>query len=164
MPKGWKQMTLPTLLLRRFRELKPQNMSDHEFLNKLLDSFMSKSSSQTVKAKHKTRHADLAKDLPCYSRFEDEGFYFCVTHKGHIRPLSTLKICGACLNRITQERAQKEELILKTRYYVTCGARPYPDPKKGLMLYCSKHFQGQWVTPQDCQNAKCGYVKEVQTT
>jgi len=44
MPKGWKQITVPTPLLRRFRELKPQKMSDHKFLNDLLDIYLSKSS------------------------------------------------------------------------------------------------------------------------
>lgn len=100
----------------------------------------------------------------CLSRFEHEGEYFCVNRKAHAQKLVTLKICSKCQWKLTKEKAEGTGLLLRTRYYTTCGAKQHHDKKKGLMLYCSKHFQGQWVTPQDCKTAKCLHLKEVKTT
>ena len=103
-------------------------------------------------------------EVPCYSRYEHEGEYFCVNRKAHAQQLSTLKICSVCQWRLTQEKAIKDGILLRTKYYVICGAKEVEDHKKGLMLYCSKFYQGQWVTPQQCKDAKCLLLKEVKTT
>lgn len=106
----------------------------------------------------------LDAEVPCYTRYEHEGEYFCVNRKAHAQQLPTLKICSVCQWRLTQEKAIKEGILLRTKYYVICGAKEVQDHKKGLLLYCSKFYQGQWVTPQQCKDAKCHLLKEVKTT
>ena len=103
----------------------------------------------------------LDSEIPCFCRFEHNGLLWCAKSAPKTAKLATLKICGACPKRITKERIRQENLLLQTRYYVTCGAKEYHDPKKGLMLYCTKFYQGQYVTPKDCQTAKCLDIKEV---
>lgn len=106
----------------------------------------------------------LDTEVPCFSRYEHEGEYFCVNRKAHAQKLETLKICAVCQWRLTQEKAIKDGLLLRTKHYVICGAKEHHDKKKGLMLYCSKFYQGQWVTPEQCKDAKCILLKEVKTT
>ena len=98
--------------------------------------------------------------FPCLARFEDDGEFYCVNRKANAMQLSTLKICGSCQWRIEKDTTK----LVKKKFIAMCGAKEHIDKKKGLMLYCEKHFQGQWVTPQDCKTAKCLDLKEMKTT
>ena len=103
----------------------------------------------------------LDSEIPCFCRYEHNGLLWCANRPPpNSGKITTLKRCGACLKRITKDKISSG-LRVKTRYYATCGAKEHYDKKKGQMLYCSKQFQGQWVTPKDCQNAKCLDLKEV---
>lgn len=105
----------------------------------------------------------LDSEIPCFCRFEHNGLLWCANRPPpNSGKITTLKRCGACLKRITKDKISSG-LKVKTRYYTTCGAKEHYDKKKGLMLYCSKHFQGQYVTPKDCLTAKCLDIKEVKT-
>ena len=95
--------------------------------------------------------------LYCFSRFEHDGEFYCVNRKANAMQLKNLKICGSCQWRVEKETTK----LLKKKFIAMCGAKEHIDEKKGFMLYCSKHFQGQWVTPKDCQTAKCLDLKEV---
>jgi len=120
---------------------------------------------ELIDANELLRQSGISHETPeCLSRFQHEGDYFCVTKKGTAKKLLTLKICTKCQWRLTEERAKHEGLLLKTKSYVTCEAKEYYDKKKGLMLYCPKHFQGRWITMKECETAKCNYFKQVQTT
>lgn len=105
-----------------------------------------------------------AQDITCFRRFEHEGSYFCVPNMGQAKPLLTLKICAHCTKRLHEQ--SREILALKTRYYNTCGAREYVDKAKGLMLFCHKNpnLNGSWVTPNQCLEVKCSYMKVTQTS
>ena len=124
------------------------------FIDKLYELLVSKSSME-VSEKPVTEN-------PCFCRYEHNGLLWCAKSAPRTVEITTLKICKACLKRITKETSEVQ--ALKTHYYTLCGAREHHDKKKGQMLYCSKHFQGQWVTPQDCKTAKCLDLKEVKTT
>ena len=100
-------------------------------------------------------------EIPCFCRFEHNGLLWCAKSAPKTAKLATLKICKACPKRLTKERIREENLLVQTRYYVTCGAKEHYDKKKGQMLYCEKGYGGQWVTPKDCQTAKCLDIKEV---
>lgn len=107
------------------------------------------------------KYLTFIEKYPCLARYEENGEFYCVNQRAKSMVINTLKICKACRWRINEDTP---EWKLKKKVFVTCGAREHYDKKKGLMLYCSKHFQGQWITPQNCKDAKCPYVKEVQTT
>lgn len=157
--KIWKQNPH----LRNRAEVSLKIFREHEQIPKLkqerdeyksIVEFVSKESSKDESTLQET----LENKYPCLSRFKHEGSFFCVPRKGKAIRLETLKICSACSGRLVKE---SEVEVLHTRQYMTCGAKEKYDKKKGLMFYCEKDFQGQYVTLKDCKTTKCTFLKEV---
>ena len=162
--KGWKHFAIRDSTKKLFDKLKGKLTAD-EFLVKLIRDWERFKEKVAIL---ETKHIELTGKTPCFSRYEDEGLYWCVTKKAHAVKLSTLKICRACPSRLTPERVKAEGIALRTSYYWTCGATERYDEKAGLMLFCKNpmcpvHIRGRWHSTQACVEASCPHMKRVKT-
>ena len=140
-----------SFILSKYQKVKKLELEIEKLKQQLVGISADKSNMPSITER------ELAEKYPCLSRFEWEAIFYCVSRKAHASVLVTLKICSKCLWRHTDKA-----LTIKRSYFWNCGAKENYDKKKGLMVYCEKHFQGSWVTPQQCKDAKCQLIKEVQ--
>lgn len=137
---------------------------DHEKKHKTFSEFIEELLLKARKGKDiiSTQDADL--DVPCLSRYEDQGVHVCCRRAPNTKALETLKICQACPSRLTPEKAERERT--ETHHYPMCGAREHQDGKT-LLVYstspsCPKHLQNTWHTVEACLKAKCPKLKTYQ--
>ena len=154
MPKGWKNLSIKKEVYQIVDRLRGR-MSFSDFL----DDAMSKLQRKEIV---RTQHADL--DVPCLSRYEDQGVHVCCRRAPNTKALATLKICQACPSRLTSEKA--ERLLTETHHYPMCGAREHQDGKT-LLVYskspsCPKHLRNTWHTVEACVKAECPKIKTYQ--
>lgn len=116
------------------------------------------------KAREQARNLNPA-DLPCLCRYEHEGNFYCGLRPAKARKLEHgLKQCQACPERLTEEKVALQGDVLTTKKYVTCGATENVDKTRGLMLYSRNKkcpHQNRWITTDQCEEAKCPFLKKV---
>ena len=154
MPKGWKPLSVKNEVYHLIDRLRGR-LSFSDFL----EDAMSKLQRQEIV---RTRDAEL--DVPCVTRFEDQGVHVCCRRAPNTKALETLKICLACPSRLTPEKAERERT--ETHHYPMCGAKEYQDGKK-LLVYsrspsCPKHLQNTWHSVEACVKAECSKIKTYQ--
>ena len=109
----------------------------------------------------------LRKEIECFSRFEDEGQFYCAKNAPKVVVLPTLKICRACKFKMTKETLPKG--IPHIHYYYACGATEKLDEKAGITWLLSKNprcpieLRGKWHTIQQCNAKDCPLLKSYYT-
>ena len=145
MPKGWKQMTLPTRLLRRFRELKPQKMSDHKFLNVLLDIYLSKSAGLEPATEQEQKSVYDYPECPYRTLLKDGNILCEEKHKIPLR---------ACITR------QKRYIAMERKCRPVGRPRPASRrrPRRTASQADKDHYcvlQGIYVSREDLPLPRC---------
>lgn len=107
----------------------------------------------------------LAEAYPCLRRFQgQDGNFRCVIHPPEATTLAHgLQTCQACQNRLTEDIAREQGVILRPQYYLDCGAKEHDDPKAGLMVQCSHAGVKTWWSIETCKERECPHLKLIQT-
>ena len=109
----------------------------------------------------------VLEETPCLCRYEHESNWFCLLKPPTPKKLEHgLKTCQTCQDRLTHEKVQREAIRIEVQRYLMCGAKEVNDRKKGLMVYSTNKacpHKGEWITPHECETAKCHLFKKVET-